>query len=738
MENPMEDPMNNPIRLTESFFFLARRGRSIITNSGAAFIFRQRDDEWTEESKLFAAEGQSGDRLGSAVATSDGLAAVGAPGDDSAGRADAVSVVLFVTEAASWNELMPVLPTNSQAEAEFGASLDLEAEVLVVGAPGDATFGENAGGVFVFRRLEGGDWTQEAKLTPDDLVEGARFGTAMSLAHPYLLVGAPDATGSAPNAGAAYVYRHDGNDWIEERKLFLVDGNSSDSFGQAVDLLGDIALVGSPSIASTDADHRSGLHAFLRQGEEWLELFQSDSPSPEFGSAVSLSAEGFALVGIPRNPDPRVEEGAVHVFKVTSIPDCDDSGTADICEVPDRVDPDCNNNGILDACDLADGGISDDANGNGRPDECENFVRGDVTQDGRLSAADYVALYYSPFFFGDSILCWDTTDVDDDGLFARASDLDILSCFFIGENTGCEFPADPFPDAGVDITVDGFTFCDHSFNLRSEVMESDHEVVLGRLRARPGDEVSIPILMRTGPEIHRTTLGQDLVDLGGLQLVFELTPHFIPAAVEVVESPYSNQRPHSWVAIHGDAGVTVAWFMCHLVGSACFCPSNEDFVIAYLTGTVSSSAPMGTMIPLVAVGDRRSGGLGPLNLSTQFHDRGHRHPFFETQSISVQSGEISIDELFVRGDLDGSGIVDLTDAIRSLSFLFLGSFEVKCLDAADADDNGVVELTDALGTLAFLFLSADLFPGLPAGLAKSERDLTEDALAECRGLVCAP
>jgi hypothetical protein len=88
--------------------------------------------------------------------------------------------------------------------------------------------------------------------------------------------------------------------------------------------------------------------------------------------------------------------------------------------------------------------------------------------------------------------------------------------------------------------------------------------------------------------------------------------------------------------------------------------------------------------------------------------------------------------------LDGSGIVDLTDAIRSLSFLFLGSFEVKCLDAADADDNGVVELTDALGTLAFLFLSADLFPGLPAGLAKCERDLTEDALAECRGPVCAP
>lgn len=59
--------------------------------------------------------------------------------------------------------------------------------------------------------------------------------------------------------------------------------------------------------------------------------------------------------------------------------------------------------------------------------------------------------------------------------------------------------------------------------------------------------------------------------------------------------------------------------------------------------------------------------------------------------------------VFHRGDSDGSGSLDLTDAIRILGFLFLGQGELPCLEAADSDDNGSVELTDAVRILNFLF-----------------------------------
>ncbi len=66
-----------------------------------------------------------------------------------------------------------------------------------------------------------------------------------------------------------------------------------------------------------------------------------------------------------------------------------------------------------------------------------------------------------------------------------------------------------------------------------------------------------------------------------------------------------------------------------------------------------------------------------------------------------------------RGDADDNGVLQLTDAIRILGFLFLGGTPPTCLDAGDADDNGVLQLTDAIRVLGFLFLGGA--PPAPPG-----------------------
>lgn len=63
--------------------------------------------------------------------------------------------------------------------------------------------------------------------------------------------------------------------------------------------------------------------------------------------------------------------------------------------------------------------------------------------------------------------------------------------------------------------------------------------------------------------------------------------------------------------------------------------------------------------------------------------------------------------LFQRGDADDNGAIEITDAIATLGYLFLGSDTPHCLDAADADDNGGIEITDAVATLGYLFLGND-------------------------------
>jgi hypothetical protein len=58
---------------------------------------------------------------------------------------------------------------------------------------------------------------------------------------------------------------------------------------------------------------------------------------------------------------------------------------------------------------------------------------------------------------------------------------------------------------------------------------------------------------------------------------------------------------------------------------------------------------------------------------------------------------------FIRGDANGSGTVDISDALSIFGFLFLGGSDGGCPDALDTDDSGTVEITDGIYLLVHLF-----------------------------------
>ncbi|MBN1417976.1 MAG: hypothetical protein JXP34_04325, partial [Planctomycetes bacterium] len=89
-------------------------------------------------------------------------------------------------------------------------------------------------------------------------------------------------------------------------------------------------------------------------------------------------------------------------------------------------------------------------------------------------------------------------------------------------------------------------------------------------------------------------------------------------------------------------------------------------------------------------------------------------------------------ELFVRGDANQDGVLDLSDPVRTLLHLFQGA-PILCEDAADADDSGTVEITDAIFGLAFLFRggSAPPAPFPICGADSSEDSLTCESYAPC-------
>ena len=83
-------------------------------------------------------------------------------------------------------------------------------------------------------------------------------------------------------------------------------------------------------------------------------------------------------------------------------------------------------------------------------------------------------------------------------------------------------------------------------------------------------------------------------------------------------------------------------------------------------------------------------------------------------------------EVFRRGDADGNGVLELTDSIRLLGFLFLGAAEPGCLDAADSNDDGKTDIGDAVNSLNVLFLGSGNIPA--PGAMNCGVDPTDDGL----------
>ncbi len=95
---------------------------------------------------------------------------------------------------------------------------------------------------------------------------------------------------------------------------------------------------------------------------------------------------------------------------------------------------------------------------------------------------------------------------------------------------------------------------------------------------------------------------------------------------------------------------------------------------------------------------------------------------FDNVSLFVDPGEV--DAVFLRGDTDTNGRMELTDAIGIFNFLFITGTVPDCIDAADADDNGTIELTDGIRILNVLFLGQGEIP--PPGFMECGPDPTKD------------
>jgi hypothetical protein len=346
------------------------------SGQGAVYVFKRTGTSWVQEAYLKASNGEIADNLGYSVAISGDTIVAGAILEDSnqttvtnGGSASADNsknasgaVYVFKRTGSTWTQEAYLKAANADANDNFGFSISIHNDTVVVGAPyedssqavisngSSASLDNslvNSGAAYVFKRT-GTTWVQEAYLKAGSPDLGDNYGHSVAVSGDTIVVGAIkedsnqntitngtacSSNNSYSSAGAAYVYKRTVNTWEQEAFLKPSDPSEGRLFGRSVAMSGETIIVGSDYHNSFYSPFSGAAYIFVRSGTIWTQeaiLLASNGENDDgFGYSVAISGDTVAIGAINESSNQQSNSygtnasadnsqenaGAVYVFK---------------------------------------------------------------------------------------------------------------------------------------------------------------------------------------------------------------------------------------------------------------------------------------------------------------------------------------------------------------------------------------------------------------------------------------
>ena len=272
---------------------------------GAAYVFTKNNGTWSEHSKLESPDGQIVDQFGKSVAIDGETIVVGAPGEDT-GATNAGAAYVFTLSDDAWSYHSKIQAEDKQTADFFGEAVAVSGgtsggETIVVGAPNEDTGGSNSGAIYIFTQNDNGTWTQDYKFQADDNQQDDLFGSSVAIDVSVIVVGAWQEDTGANNAGAAYIFTHKDGVWAQYAKLQADDREQNDQFGFSVDTDGNTIIVGAPG-EDTGANNAGAAYVFTKDFLTWSQrsVLRADDKQQGDRFGYSVALDGYvAAVGAP-------------------------------------------------------------------------------------------------------------------------------------------------------------------------------------------------------------------------------------------------------------------------------------------------------------------------------------------------------------------------------------------------------------------------------------------------------
>ncbi len=409
---------------------------------------------------------------------------------------------------------------------------------------------------------------------------------------------------------------------------------------------------------------------------------------------------------------PHFEGGSLTVqTSLTGTTGCEDKNDIEPnprnCEPdPDPVDP-------PDPIDPPNPGVKDD------------FIRGDVNQDGRLSISD--ALSARRFLFlGDlQPTCLAALDFNGDFRIDISDQISILAAIFLDGPA----PGAPFPLEGPDPELNELT-C-HDYTIEEPKLTEDI-IKFGEVEGDPGDEITIPIYITNSREVEAyqfifdfTPGTFELIEPGGLGID---ALDFTDSAIGISRPDFEGS-PFFAVVREIEPGRILLGLIPDFITENWVLPPGEDQLLLGIKGRIPLTAQEGTETDLTPTNGPNQKGVGDYKLFNELTYRGE--PLWISVRPQLKPGWLKIGpdiSIFIRGDANSDKRVDISDVTFLLENFFLGKHVIRCPKAGDVNDDGAHDISDPIMILAAQILGTQQ---IPHPFPRQGRDLTPDNLGQC-------
>ncbi len=289
---------------------------------GAAYVYRFDGSSWTEEQKLAATSADAEDLFGVSVAISDDVAVVGASFDDCPIGLNCGAAYVFRFDGAMWIEEQILTAVDADVDDEFGLSVSVDGDVAIVGSPRDfCSSGASCGSAHIFR-FDGNAWIEEQKITAPDAAAFDQFGESVAVSGDTVIVGVQDDNCVVGGAcGSAHIYRFDGSAWGHEQRISPME--DVDNFGISVSISSDWAVVGAWGGSCLAGPECGSAFVYRFDGLAWgqtqkLTAFDADTLDL-FGVSVAISGESIAVGAYTDDCAAGGNCGSAYVFACPGI-----------------------------------------------------------------------------------------------------------------------------------------------------------------------------------------------------------------------------------------------------------------------------------------------------------------------------------------------------------------------------------------------------------------------------------